>query len=116
MIGTSANAFTYIGLDEAIAPAYGETTTALTTESTKTGLARASATCETVTTTVTDDTAQWSHQFTAGVSATITGFGVFNAVTGGNMAMWCTFAAGIPLVADDLLTVTGKIQFKKTTE
>jgi hypothetical protein len=116
MIGTSANAFTYIALDKALAPTYGETTTALITESTETGLARATATCEIVTTAVADDTAQWSHQFTAGVSATITGFGVFNAVAGGNMAMWCTFAAGIPLVADDLLTVTGKIQFKKITE
>jgi hypothetical protein len=114
LIGTGAAVFQYVALDEASVTNYDEETNALQTESTKAGLARGVAdTIVTVTTTATDDTVQFTKQFQAGATATIYGFAVFNAATGGDMAMWCTFAEGIPLISGDYLTCTGKIQFKK---
>jgi hypothetical protein len=116
MIGTEVAAFHYIALDEAIAPAYDESTTALVAECTKTGLERASATMSTMATTVADDTMQATHQFTAGAKANIRGFAIFNDASAGDMAMWCRFSDAIPLVEGDLLTITGKIQIKQVTQ
>jgi hypothetical protein len=103
---------THIALDEGSMDAFTEATNALTSESTKSGLGRAATTKSLVTTTTTNDTAQHLKAFTAGESATITGAGLFNAASTGDMHMWHRYAAGAALQSTDQITETMKIQAK----
>ena len=113
-LGTPGDAaFGYIAFDEASMAGLDETTTALTTESTKSGLARANGTVTRETTTVTNDTFQTTKQFTAGEAATLYGAACFNAAAAGLMGAFHEWAASLPLVSGDKITETIKAQLKK---
>lgn len=107
------NKFSHIGLDKANMGSYSESTNALTTIATESGLGITAATVTIVTTTVTNDTVQAYKAFTAGASATVTGFGLFPASSNENMLFWCAFNAPQPLENGDQVNCTGKVQFKK---
>ena len=71
------------------------------------------ATVVTSQTTVANDTVEVDHVFTAGVTVTVLGFGIFNnLVTPDVLFAICCFAAAIPLENTDTLTVEMKMQFK----
>ena len=76
------------------------------------GLQRASATASTLTTTVTNDTAQWVKTFTSTATVTITEAGIFNASSGGDMLVVGDLSPTAPMVSTDTLTLTIKCQFK----
>lgn len=76
--------FTYLALGTGTTE-YATTQTALVSELTDTGLERASGTISLTTTTVTDDTVQATHTWTATGSQTIAEAGWFDAASGGNM-------------------------------
>jgi hypothetical protein len=113
-LGTPGNAaFGYLAFDEASMAGLTEASTALTTESTKSGLARANGTVTRETTTVTYDTFKTTKQFTAGESATLYGAACFNASSGPLMGAFHEWAASLPLVSGDKITETITIQVKK---
>lgn len=83
------------------------------TKCTEDGLAIAAGTCTSETTTVTDDTLQVTHEFTAGagVSVTVLGHGLVN--TDGDVLFGISaWNAGNPMEAGDKVTCTSKIQVK----
>jgi len=105
----SAVPFTYLALGTGTnAASAGDT--ALQTESSASGLARAAATVSRVTTTVTNDTLQLLKAFTAGASAAITECGMFNAASTGTILGRQVFAA-VNVVSGDILTITYKVSF-----
>jgi len=63
-------------------------------------------------TTVDNDTVELDHVFTAGESATVLGFGIWNNDDDVLFAL-CCFNAGVAMEASDTLTVEMKMQFKK---
>lgn len=81
---------------------------------TESGVSMAAAdTVVTSTTTVSNDTVEVDHIFTAGEAVTVKGFGIFNnEVTPDVLFAICCFAADIPLENTDTLTVEMKMQFK----
>ena len=80
----SAVPFSYIALGTGTT-AESASQTALVTEITDTGLARASATVSRTTTTVTNDTMRLTYTWTASGTKTIEEVGVFNDATTGTM-------------------------------
>jgi len=105
-----SNAIKYIAIGTgSVAPAAGDT--ALGNEITTSGGARALATTlNRVTTTVTNDTAQWIVTFSFTGSFAVTESGLFDQLSiGGNMLARQTFTA-INVVNTDSLTVTWKVQ------
>lgn len=63
-------------------------------------------------TTVTADTVELDHVFTAGAAATVVGFGTSN--TDKDVLFgWCCFNAAVVMETSDTLTVEMKMQFKK---
>lgn len=105
----SAVPFTYLALGTGTNAA-ATTDTQLQTETSASGLARAAATVSRVTTTVTNDTLQLLHAFTAGASAAITECGMFNAASVGTILGRQVFAA-VNVVSGDILTITYKVSF-----
>lgn len=106
--GATSGAFTYIAVGTgATAPAAGDT--ALGAEIIDSGLARASATCTRVTTSVTNDTAQLAVTFNVTGTKAVTESGVFNSSSGGTMLCRQTFSA-INVQSGDTLSITWKIQ------
>lgn len=85
--------------------------TALAAEISANGLGRSSATCSRVTTTVTDDTAQLVHTWTATGTQSVQEAGIFNTSTasGGNMLARQTFTAK-NLETNDTLQLTYKVK------
>lgn len=83
------------------------------TKCTEDGLAIAAGTCTSETTTITDDTLQVTHEFTAGagVSVTVLGHGLVNTDADVLFSI-CAYNAGLALEAGDKITATSKIQFK----
>lgn len=64
-------------------------------------------------TTVANDTVEVDHEFTAGESVTVKGFGVLNHLEPADVLFaLCCFAADIPLENTDTLTVEMKMQIK----
>jgi len=101
-------AFTYIAIGTGTtAPAAGDT--ALQTEISTGGGARAAATATRVTTSVTNDTAQLQVTFNFTASFAVTESGVFNAASAGTMLARQTFTA-INVANGDSLQVTWKFQ------
>jgi hypothetical protein len=81
------------------------------TKCTEAGLTLADAdSVSSVTTTQTDDTVRLTHEFTAGASATVKGFGVLNDDDDVLYAISC-FAADVALLSGDKLSVQMDIQF-----
>jgi len=111
---TGVTAFGYIAIGTGTT-AFDPSQTALVTE-----IKRKSATTSRVTTTVTNDTAQWVATFSSadgltGTSA-VTESGIFNASTGGTMLARQVFSTlNINWDAGDSLQVTWKVQVKQAT-
>jgi hypothetical protein len=83
------------------------------TKSTESGLTVADAdSVKSSKTTVDNDTVELDHKFTAGASATVKGFGIFNDEDDVLYGI-CCFAADQNLESSDTLTVEMKMQFKK---
>ena len=106
--GVVTSPFTYlaIGIGTA-APAV--TDTALASEISTGGGARAAATCTRVTTTVTNDTAQLYKEWTFTASFAVTECGAFDAASAGNMLFRQTFTAK-NVESGDKFQLTAKIQ------
>jgi len=98
----------YIALGTGTTPA-SATDTALQAEITTGGLARAAATKSLVTTSVTNDTAQFLYTFTSSASFAVTESGLFNAASGGTLFAHQVFAA-INVNSGDNLQATWKVQ------
>ena len=82
------------------------------TKCTETGLTLANAdTVAATDTTVTDDTVQLDHVFTAGEAVTVKGFGVCNNDDDVLFAL-CCFNGDVVMETNDTLTVQMKMQFK----
>lgn len=88
--------------------AVSATDTALQTESSTSGLTRATSTVSLQTTTVTNDTAQWLKSFSVTGTVSVTESGVFNASSAGTMLCRQTFSA-IGVVNGDTLQITWKV-------
>jgi len=82
--------------------------TALESEITDSGLARAAATCTRVTTTETNDTAQLVVSFDVSGSKNVTEIGMLNAASAGVLLGRQVFTA-LPLIAGDTYAATYKI-------
>jgi hypothetical protein len=104
----SETAFTYLELGTGTT-AFSATQTALVTPITDSGLARASATASQETTTVTDDTSQLTHQWTASGSKTVAEAGIFNGASGGTMLARTKLTTARALTSGDTYTYTYQI-------
>lgn len=83
------------------------------TKSTESGLTIANAdTVKSSKTTVDNDTVELDHVFTAGATATVKGFGIFNNDDDVLYGI-CCFASDVAMENTDTLTVEMKMQFKK---
>ena len=101
-------AFTYLAVGiGTTAPAAGNT--ALETEITDSGLARASATVSRVTTTVSNDTAQLDKTWNVTGTKAVTEAGAFNAASSGTLLGRQTFSA-VNVANGDTLQVIYKFQ------
>jgi len=105
----------WIALDKGSMGTMNEATNAPATEASETGLTRAAATVSSQTTTVTGDTMRATKTFTAGTTATITGFHVMSAASGGDDYGWGKFNSPQPLEQNDQLICTANFQYKKGT-
>lgn len=106
-IGTGATSFDYIAIGTGTASA-----TALGSEIASGGGERrggANVTGTRITTTTTNDTAQWVTTFTFTSSFAVTEEGIFNDASAGTMLASQTFAA-VNVVSGDTLQITHKIQ------
>lgn len=101
--------FTYLAIGSGDT-AEAATQTALVTEITTNGGARASASVSRVTTTVTNDTAQWVKTWTFTGSLSINECGVLNAASSGTMLMRHKFTATKNVENGDSLELTVKMQ------
>lgn len=99
---------TYIAVGTG-ATAVAATDTTLQTETSTSGLSRATSTVSLVTTSVTNDTAQWLKSFSVSGSVAVTESGVLNASSVGTLLVRQTFSA-INVVNGDTLQITWKIQ------
>jgi hypothetical protein len=113
LAGEAATTLTKIVLIKTSITADATQTYAGITKCTEDGLAIAAATCTSETTTVTDDTLQLTHEFTAGagVSVTVLGHGAVNTDADALGAI-CAYNAGMPMEAGDKITATTRIQIK----
>ena len=105
----SATPFTYLAVGTS-ATAVAASQTALQSEITDTGLARAAATVSRVTTTVTNDTLQLVYTWTASGSKTVEEVGVFNASSSGTM-LSRALTGTTSLVSGDQIQATYKVSF-----
>jgi hypothetical protein len=106
----SPTAFTYLAVGSGTT-AFAATQTALVTEITDTGLARASATVSRTTTTATNDTLSLSKQWTATGAVTVKEAGIFNASSAGDMLARKVLDSSVTLATDDTYTWTHTIVF-----
>lgn len=104
----SPAAFTYIAVGTG-ATAAAVTDTALQTETSTSGLARANGTVSLVTTSVTNDTAQVTNTFSVTGTVAVTESGVFNAASSGTLLCHQVFSA-INVLNGDSLAITWKVQ------
>lgn len=98
---------TYIAVGTG-ATAVAATDTTLQTETATSGLSRAVASVSLVTTTVTNDTAQWLKSFSVSGTVAVTESGVLNAASVGTLLCRQTFSA-VNVVNGDTLQITWKI-------
>ena len=89
------------------------TDTQLGTEDVTGGYARALGVSAIITTTQTSDTYQVSGSLTANAVLTITEWGLFDAVSGGNMLLRETKVPGTLLAIGGIITFTFKIQMAR---
>ena len=108
----AGNEFDYIAVGTGTTAA-AATDTALETEITDSGLARAAGTGTRVTTTVTNDTAQLATTFSVTGSKAVTEVGMLNAASAGDLLARQVFSA-LNVVNGDSLAITWKIVFTET--
>lgn len=103
LVGTAANAFTYIALGTGNTADAAAADTALGSEITTGGLARVN-----VTPTVNNGVVTWTYTFTASASFTVSEVGIFNASSSGTMFIHVTFGTSnfVSIVSGDTLQVT----------
>jgi len=106
-VGT-VTAFTYVAGGSG-ATAFAATQTALVTELTTSGMARAAATCTRVTTTTTNDTSQYYYLWTASGAATVAEAGVFNDASAGTMLARQVLSSARTLASGDTFALTYKV-------
>lgn len=106
--GSTSGAFTYMAIGIGT-NAEDHEETALFSEITTGGGARAAASCTRTTTTYTNDTAQWVKTWTFSAGFAITESGIFDDPTAGIMLCRKTFGA-INVVSGDQLQITWKDQ------
>lgn len=106
-VSGSYTAFDYIGVGTGITAATA-TNTQLVAEITDSGLARAASTGTLTDVNVTNDTAQFVHQFSVTASQAVTESAVFNAGAAGSMLCRQTFSA-INVSNGDTLQITWKV-------
>lgn len=106
----SPTAFTYLANGSG-ATAFVKTQTALVTENTANGSARASATVSRTTTTDTNDTLSLVKQWTASGAVTIKEAGVFNASSAGDMLARKVLDSTVTLADTDTWTWTHLVVF-----
>jgi hypothetical protein len=106
--GVVTNFFEYIAIGTGTTGAQ-ESDSALETEITDGGGARASASTSRVTTTDTNDTAQLQHTFSFTLSKAVTESGVLDSASSGVLLCRQTFSA-VNVVDGDSLQITWKIQ------
>lgn len=99
--------FSYIALGTGTTAA-AATDTALQTEISTGGLARASATLSQTTTSVANDTLQFTHTFTASASFAVTEEGILNAASGGTLLAHQVFAA-VNVASGDSISITHSV-------
>ena len=104
----SETAFTYLELGTGTTT-FAATQTALVTAITDSGLARAAATVSQETTTATDDTTQFTKQWTASGSKTVAEAGIFNGSSGGTMLARTKLTSARALTSGDTYTYTYQI-------
>lgn len=104
----SPAAFTWIAVGTGTTAA-SAADTALQTESSTSGLSRASGTVSLVTTTQTNDTAQVTNTFSVTGTVAVTESGVLNASSSGTLLCHQVFSA-INVASGDSLQITWKIQ------
>ena len=102
-------AFTYLAVGTGTT-ASAVTDTALETEITDSGLARAAATVTRETTTVTNDTLQLVYTWTASGAKNVSEAGMFNDASAGIMLGHQVFTA-LPIISSDILKFTYQIVF-----
>jgi len=106
--GVTSGAFTYLAIGiGTTGEVHGDT--ALESEISSGGGSRASATCSRVTTTYTNDTAQWVYTWTFSSSFAVTESGIFDAASTGIMLARKTYSA-VNVVSGDQLQITWKVQ------
>lgn len=104
--GIAMTQFTYLAVGTGTTgPVIGNTT--LEAEITTGGLERAAATVSRVTTTVTDDTLQLLHEWTASAGHAVTEYGSLNASSAGVLLARSTFSV-INVASGDHLKLTAK--------
>jgi len=103
----------FIGIGSGAGTAAVADTTLFTEYTTGTwaGYARTSTAGTQVTTTQTNDTAQWVGTFTAGATQTVTNAGNFDALTAGNVLIKGDFT-GVVLASLDSIQITIKERFQ----
>jgi len=106
-VAASYTAFDYIGVGTGVAAAT-YTDTALSTEITDSGLARAAGTGTLYTENVANDTAQFVHQYSVTDTQAVTESAVFNAAAAGTMLCRQTFSA-INVADGDTLQITWRV-------
>tara|TARA_R100000306_G_scaffold43258_1_gene41717 strand:- start:82 stop:480 length:399 start_codon:yes stop_codon:yes gene_type:complete len=106
-------AWTYIALGVGNSQGAGDTTLDSETDAAD-GLQRVAVTPTVVTTTETNDTAQWYKVFTSTATKTITEVGIFNHASAGSgdMLLVGDLSPAAAMVSTDTLTLTIKCQFK----
>ncbi len=106
----SKTAFTYLAVGTGTT-AFAASQTSLASEITDTGLARASATVTQETSSVSDDTLQLQHTWTATGSKTLGEIGVLNASSGGTMGWRQALSPTKSLTSGSDYTATMQIAF-----
>jgi hypothetical protein len=102
LVGTAANAFTYIALGIGNTTDAAAADTTLGSEITTGGLARVN-----VTPTVVNGVVTWSYTFTASASFTVSEVGIFNASSAGTMYLHSTLGTAnfVSVVSGNLVKV-----------
>lgn len=107
---SSPTAFSHIALGDSNT-AFAASQTALQSEITGNGLARAAATVTQQTTTETDDTTRFVHQWTVTGSETVREVGIFNDASAGTMLARKVLGTSRSLGSGDTYTYTYNIIF-----
>ena len=104
-LGGTAPNWIGIGSGSTTAAAADTTLTTEYTTGTWTGYARAHPTPTRSTTTLTNDTINWSATFTAGAAQSVFEAGSFDALSAGNLFIHGSFAAAVGLSSGDSITI-----------